>query len=158
MPINRIIKIIFFGVATGVLIASIAFGDTNNTHIDLNVIKQIESGGNPKAYNKRSQAMGLYQITPVCLQDYNQCHPQNTITREGLYDPNKNYQVANWYFNERIVHFLNNYKIPDTVEHRIIAYNAGIGCGIKHYRENKALPQETINYIKKYNKLTEGHI
>lgn len=80
--------------------------------IDLEIIKQIESGGDPHAYNKRSGATGLYQITPICLKDYDRFQTPQDCTRYGIeysvgtckmddftmddmYDPAKNYRVAN---------------------------------------------------------------
>jgi hypothetical protein len=66
-----------------------------------------------------------------------------------MYNPSKAYVVANWYLNERIPNMLRFYKLPDTVKHRIWAYNAGIGCLRKG-----VLPDETQKYIAKYNKLT----
>ena len=39
--------------------------------VDLTIIAQIESSGNPNAYNKSSGAIGLMQITPICLEEFN---------------------------------------------------------------------------------------
>jgi hypothetical protein len=50
--------------------------------------------------------------------------------------------------NTRIPQMLKAYKIPDTIDNRLWAYNAGIG-NVKKGR----LPKETRNYIRKYHKL-----
>jgi soluble lytic murein transglycosylase-like protein len=114
----------------------------------MNHISYIESSNNTKAYNQHSKAVGLYQIAPICLKDYNQYHKLKYTTKE-LYNGNINYTIANWYMNKRIPKLLKHYNINDTVNNRLIAYNAGIN----YLRTNKQLPTETINYIDKYNRL-----
>ena len=37
----------------------------------MNYIYEIESSNNPAAYNKRSKATGLGQITPIALKQFN---------------------------------------------------------------------------------------
>ena len=54
--------------------------------IDIEIIKEIESNGNPLAYNFKSQARGVYQITPICLEDYNIYHDKKYIESE-LFNP-----------------------------------------------------------------------
>ena len=69
--------------------------------VDLNIIASIESSNNPLAYNSKSGATGKYQITPICLRDYNQYHSvQYTMT--DMYDAVKCFVVADWYLNDRI--------------------------------------------------------
>ena len=118
--------------------------------INLATISTIESSNNDEAYNEYSQARGRYQITPICLADYNQYH-KDKIHLNQLYIREYNERVASWYFNKRIPQLLKHYKLTDTVEHRLIAYNAGISYLIKH----KTIPTETKNYIVKYNRLTK---
>ena len=115
-------------------------------YIDMDKISMIESSNNPMAYNKHSNARGLYQITPICLADYNQYH-KIQYTTDQLYDKRINYDIAYWYMNVRIPQLLKHYKQKDTVDNRLIAYNAGIKYLIKGLK----LPTETINYISKYN-------
>lgn len=114
------------------------------TIVDMNKIYFIESSNNPKAYNKRSQAKGLGQITPIVLKEWNNFHPSNTVVEDDLFNPEVNKQIANWYMNERIPAMLKYFKKEDTAMNRLIAYNAGIA------RVGKVLPKETDNYIKKY--------
>ena len=126
---------------SGVVIANAISG------IDMEVIKQIESSGNPYAYNSRSNARGLYQITPICLKEYNNYHLVK-YTSEDLYDAEINYEIANWYLNTRIPQMLKHFKKPVNVENILISYNAGISYVV----QNKEIPTETINYLKKYKK------
>lgn len=116
--------------------------------IDMGAISTIESSNNPKAYNKHSGAMGTYQITKICLDDYN-LYNAPTIARNALYSPEINFKVAQWYMNKRIPQLLRHYKHEDTIENRIIAYNAGISY------VGKPLPDETIKYIQKYKELSK---
>ena len=115
-------------------------------YIDMGKIAMIESSNNPLAYNRHSKARGLYQITPICLADYNQYH-NIKYSIDDLYNKDINYDIANWYMNVRIPQLLKHYKQADTVENRLISYNAGINYVIKRL----ILPSETIEYIHKYN-------
>jgi len=112
--------------------------------VDMNKIYFIESSNNPNAYNKKSKARGLGQITPIVLKEWNNFHPSKTVVEDDLFNPEVNKQIANWYMNERIPAMLKYFKKEDTVMNRLIAYNAGIA------RVGKVLPSETSNYIKKY--------
>jgi len=118
--------------------------------VNMTAIATIESSNNTEAYNERSQARGLYQITPICLADYNQYH-KDKIHLNQLFIREYNLEVANWYMNKRIPQLLIHYGLTDTLNNRLIAYNAGISYLIK----NKTIPTETSNYIKKYNRLTK---
>lgn len=111
--------------------------------IDMRRIAAIESSNNPKAYNKSSGARGLYQVTDICRRDYNQMTGEN-ISPAQLYDPAVNEKVSSWYFNQRIPQLLVYYGQPVTTENVLSAYNAGFS------RVGKPLPDETVNYIKKY--------
>ncbi|MFW6311629.1 MAG: transglycosylase SLT domain-containing protein [Nanoarchaeota archaeon] len=122
--------------------------------INMDIIKEIESSGNPQAYNQTSGASGLYQITNICLNDYNHYHTIQ-YTKDQLFNPEINYKVADWYINKRIPQLLEYYNLPDTVKNRLIAYNAGI-TKVKAYMLNKKIPQETKNYIKKYFRLLDN--
>jgi len=113
-----------------------AWGD----EVNMDKIAQIESSGNPLAYNKGSGAKGLYQITEICLEDYFIFNPCCI----NLFNEDDNLHVADWYMNERIPQLLKHYGYDDTVRNRLIAYNCGITC------VGKKLPNETVNYISKY--------
>ena len=113
--------------------------------VDINKIVSIESSGNPMAYNQRTQAAGLAQITPIALKDYNQMNPSQTYLYNHLFNPQVNLKIANWYLNNRIPQMLNHYKIPVTLDNILWAYHAGIGNVVK---KNK--PDATIDYINKY--------
>lgn len=114
--------------------------------VDMAIIAQIESSNNTMAYNKTSQARGLYQITPVCLADYNEMH-NVLLMEESLFGQKTAYKVANWYMNTRIPQLLKHFKHEDTLSNRLTAYNCGISC------VDKPLPTETKKYIEKYKKL-----
>jgi len=115
-------------------------------YIDLKKIAAIESSNNPKAYNKYSKARGLYQITPICLKDYNLCNKKK-YREEDLFNPEVNTAIAKWYFNIRIPQLLKAKKQNITTTNILVAYNAGIRSVGKWN-----LPKETRNYIKKYGK------
>ena len=115
-----------------------------STHmVNMRSIASIESSGNSRAYNAKSGARGLYQITPICLKDYLQYHNES-ITLDNLFEVSVNEKVAQWYMNIRIPQLLRHYGYTDSVENRLIAYNCGISC------IGKKLPAETRDYVKKY--------
>ena len=79
----------------------------------------------------------------------------------GSMDYEKSKQVADYYLNKRIPQMLDYYKIPDSIDNRLMAYNWGIGNVEKLYKMEKNvgdikdlteryLPQETKDYIIKY--------
>ncbi len=127
------------------LFYSIVISVSEGAEIDLKIIAQIESSNNPNAYNKRTQATGLYQITPICLKEYNNFHPSKKLVMRDMFDPNKSKQVAVWYLEKRIPQMLRHFKKDVSVDNILISYNCGINCVVKN-----RLPNETKNYIKKY--------
>ena len=114
---------------------------------ELNIRKiiQIESNGNPKAYNRKSGAIGLMQITPVCLKEYNNYNRTNYKMLD-MFNAKINIKVGSWYINKRIPQMLKYYKCRVNTRNILISYNAGISYVVNR----KKLPIETINYIKKY--------
>lgn len=118
---------------------------SDTADVDMAIIASIESSNNPNAYNKRSGAVGLCQITPIVLLEFNKYRHTHYIMND-LYSPGLNKTIATWYMNMRIPELLANYGIKDTTRARLIAYNAGIRILVKKH----VLPKETINYIIKY--------
>jgi len=127
------------------------------TRIEIETIVQIESSGDPNAYNKHSEARGLMQITPICLKEYNQ-YKKEHYKVEHLFDEQVNITIGTWYINKRIPQMLKYYGIDNTsikeLDLYIIAcYNWGIGNVVKWYKKKgkiENLPQETQNYWRKY--------
>ena len=123
--------------------------------INLSVIEQIESSGNPLAENKASGARGLCQITKICLDDYNLTHPKKQIAWDAMFDPYLNRLVAAWYFFERLPHFFSAFQIPPTLENFLFAYNAGTRTLRKYLQKEIGMPEETRRYIEKYKELSK---
>ena len=110
------------------------------------------------AYNEKTQATGLYQITPVCLADFRQNHdlevPKwhriNRLTMQDMFDSYFNWLVASWYLERRIPEIFKAYRIEDTVENRLIAYSWGISNLRKYLKDEKKLPKSVKSYLRKY--------
>ena len=142
-----------------ICIAIIAMGllrECGAEEVDLAKIAMIESSNNPLAYNAKSQATGMYQITPICLKDFNSYHmnPRHQYELKDMYEASNAYIVASWYINKRIPQLLRHYKLDsNSIENRLIAYNFGIGNLVKYRKGEVKLPKETRDYIKKYNRL-----
>ncbi len=112
--------------------------------IDMHRIMMIESSGNPLAISK-GQGLGLYQITPCVLKEYNSSH-RIKISSHSLFNPHKNTMVAKWYLKKRIPRMLKHYHQHVETRNIIISYNAGISYVVK----NKKLPSTTVEYLRKY--------
>ncbi len=148
---GKFLEYVVFGllILGGIVAACVLFsGCASAESINMSVIAQIESGGHPDAFNRHSGAVGMYQITPICLKDYNKYH--NKVEMRDMYKGAVAHIVADWYFNHRIPSLLQSVGIKDTINNRIWAYNAGIGMVKKGIK-----PLETRNYIKKYHRLNK---
>jgi len=120
--------------------------------VDISIIIQIESSGNPNAYNEQSGCIGLMQISEVCLEHYNQIH-RTKYSKQDLYNPETNKKIGQWY-----VRWISNYlkkKKLYSVDNVLICYNWGIGNFLKYKENKKSLPIETQQYIKKYKDLLD---
>ena len=114
--------------------------------IDLANISMIESSGNVLAHNKKDDSRGLYQITPICLKEYNNFHPKAGYSMDDLWNASISTKIADWYLNVRIPQMFKHYGILDTVPNRIVAWNAGISYLVN----KKSLPKTTKEYLRKY--------
>lgn len=125
--------------------------------IILAAIITIESAGDPKAHNLKTDARGVCQIRPVCLIEFNRLNKKHRVIRpQELFDREKNVVVADWYLNERIPSMLAAYEIDVTAENILIAYNWGIGNFHRHLKNGIGkIPADTIKYVKDYKALTE---
>ena len=148
------LKIFTLLFAITVLFSSISYGGETIT-INLDTIKQIESSGNPDAYNPKTNAIGAYQIRIPALRDFNLSHIRNGYSHEEMYDEAKAYLVANWYMNVAIPRYLRNMGIEDTIFNRLAGYNWGVGNLKKHYDTGLEIPSETKEYIEKYRRTNE---
>tara|TARA_R110001606_G_scaffold378352_2_gene537972 strand:+ start:3046 stop:4374 length:1329 start_codon:yes stop_codon:yes gene_type:complete len=84
----------------------------------LATIANIESGGNPGAVNKRSQASGLYQVLPRYFKTYG-------LTTTTVFDPMSNADKAAGKLKEKII-TLNSYLgRPPTPSELYISHNQG---------------------------------
>jgi len=113
--------------------------------IILDVIGHIESSHNALAENKDSGARGYYQITKICLKEYNNFHKVK-YSYDDLFNKDINEKIASWYLYKRIPQMLKYFKKDINIENVLICYNAGINYVVK----NKKLKNETKNYIKSY--------
>lgn len=119
--------------------------------VDLNIIATIESSNNPLAYNERSGARGLYQLTAIAWKDVQNHFPElSTIPFSEAYKP----QVARL-FAERLITinkgYLRHFGLDLSLSNQLFCYNAGIGRV-----KQGIMPKETKNYILKYKELSNA--
>lgn len=149
-PARMPLAVVIGAIVTVFLIIMVSGCAYAGEQVDMSIIAQIESSNNSNAYNKRSGAIGLCQITPIVLKEFNQ-HFHKHYTKTDLFIEQVNILVADWYMNTRIPTMLSIYGIEDNIRNRLIAYNWGIG----HLKNDIWIPQETVNYIVKYEELEE---
>ena len=143
--------VLFFGLGAYISL----FGITGSSHgfaqvpISLDSIAHIESSNNPLAKSNRPNdpSYGLYQITPIALEDYCQFN-KDCPSEEDLFDPVVSHTIASWMFSKRIPQLLKHFNEKVNIDNMLTAYNCGIGCVVKG-----KMPAITRNYIKKYKAL-----
>jgi hypothetical protein len=143
-------KFILFVILALIIAIGLCCGKVKAETIDLSIIAKIESENNPLAYNSKSGARGLYQITAICMNDYSMYHKTGYILQD-LFNPEINKKIAEWYLNIRIPFLLSHYKQETSLDNILWAYNAGIGNLVKGIK-----PKETRNYILRYKQLAKG--
>ena len=100
-----------------------------------------ESHFDVNAVNPDSGAMGLGQLMPIVIEDFEE---QTGITYTDYKKPETNLEVSAWYLGERIPKMLKHYGHEVTRKNILWAYNAGIGN-----LNNGILPKETQRYFEK---------
>jgi len=142
------------GVSVGIatvwfLFCSVGYSYSQDTAtVDLGIVAHIESSGNPSAVGDGGKALGLYQLHKGPVLDM--CRREKVcFTHREMLHPGKARIVANWYLNTEIPRLLKHYQLEDTLENRLIAYNAGIGNLVRR----KSTPQITKKYLKKYQEM-----
>ena len=118
-------------------------------------IIEIESGNNPDAYNPKSQARGLMQITPACLKEFVEFNNVIYADPDYLFNPAFNIKVAQWYLNRIRDHYCKVWNIPPTIDHILIGYRDGVKNLKKYIEGKRKLGKEMKIYLKKYHQLTK---
>lgn len=113
--------------------------------INIDKIIQIESSGRPDVVSDKG-AIGLMQITPIALKDYN-IRYKNQYVLDDLKNPEINRYIGYKILELRIPEQLRAAGLPDCEFLRIVAYNAGI---VDAKRVFKCLLTDTQDYLKKY--------
>jgi len=129
-----------------------AAAEAGGINIDVDAIAELESGSNALAYNPLEQAYGMHQIRAAALCDYNTAGPGRSrpLVLTDMYDEFLSEHVADWYINRAIPAYLKHFKIPDTIDSRLIAYNMGVGA----LAARRRIPARTVAYIRMYKELT----
>lgn len=159
-PVEDWIAITIVTVGTLLIACSCEAGgvEYETVNINLSSIQQIESSGNPRAYNKKSGATGAFQITQPVIDEFNTAYPGRNLRLKDMYDENRAAQIAQWYLGSRIPTMLEAYKLPVTQDNVLAAYNAGAKALRGSVRQGTPLPSETIEYQKRYKKALQKYI
>ena len=97
----------------------------------LPIIASAESSNNPNAVGSAGE-IGLYQISPILLKDYNSHLKKNFAKAEYLFRPYVNEMVVIWYIQERIIPAIKKHNLPVNLARIIYCWNAGISVGINN--------------------------
>lgn len=114
--------------------------------VDMNIIEQIESGGNPNAQSRKG-ARGIMQLMPATAANAGfGMKPINLDTST----PEQQKEFATEYMNKLVAYFHGD------VDKAIAAYNDGAGNvddAVNKYGKDwlNHLPKETQDYVNKYN-------
>lgn len=122
--------------------------------INMQAIQTIESDGNPRAFNSQTKCYGLYQISEICLLEFNQINGTG-YRPVDLFNPNINEMIALWYL-ERLQQLPNSNNIPASLTTILASYNWGIGNVVRWHRNGASfedLPEPTQLYIERYYRL-----
>lgn len=157
-----------------ILIFASAFACADEIDDLIPFIIKVESGGNPNLVSDKG-AIGLLQITPIVLKEWNkdiqekwdiyqqtyeQCKKEDSIWRPTrphkypdkvnvLFNINENVRIGEWYLRRLKDHYLkDNY----TIERLLAAYNMGI-TKLKKLDYEWWRIGETRRYVKKIIKL-----
>jgi len=68
---------------------AVAVSAEHNLSDLLDAIAEVESGGDPNAYNEAENAAGLYQIRPIYVKDCNRLCGYNEFSLADRYNPDR---------------------------------------------------------------------
>ena len=121
------------------------------SEVNLDAIKHIESAGckNP-CYGDNGKAVGQFQLHKGAIEDYNRRFKASYSHSQAL-NPQVARKIASWYLNQEIPRLLRHYKIKDTPENRIKAWN----FGAKNLAKKRKVPSSTRRYLKRYKQISE---
>ncbi len=120
----------------------------------VNAIISIESNWNPLLVSHKG-AIGLMQLMPETLMEWNKYHPKEKYNLENLFNPKINKKIGTWYLNH-----LNNYferthenwgSLEDNIKKYLIAAgnNGGPNRLIEREFSPMEMPKETRQYLLK---------
>lgn len=109
---------------------------------------------NPYSHNKRCNARGCLQITPVCLKEYNDWH-EVKYTMDDMWNVAINYEVGCWYLARIRDHYfknLGNWSWEDIY----VAFNVG-PSSFKTYRQDYCNGYDVVRHCT-YNALNRFRV
>ena len=93
----------------------------------INAIAKVESGGNPKAFNKNGNCAGYLQITPVVVKDCNQILKRKKV--------NKKYTLKDRFDKQKSIEmfviYQNAHNPSGNIEKAIRIWNGGPNYSVK---------------------------
>ena len=124
---------------------------------------EIESEWRYWVQRADSKDTGLMQIKPIVLKEWNEYSKWEKYNMSDLFDPYKNVLVGMWYLHDRIgKHYIPSYGLDKIPENKLVCYKSGptlIGRDLKiknALEEFERLPKDAQDYLKKYERLSNG--
>ena len=135
------------GSTNYVLVSSVG----TKVEMDYLQVAQIESAQRDSVVSTEG-AIGRMQIMPIVLKDWNRTH-LTQYKKSDLFNSEINVRIGKWLLSEQIPYYFKKNNIPEKMNHRLIAYNWGIGNFLTWYKKGQnyeKLPDETKQYLIKY--------
>lgn len=123
-----------------------------NEMIDLARIIQIESSANPNEPDSPTGAIGLCQIKPVVLVDFNR-KTGKRYDLDDLRDPLVSIEVCEWFLTKEIPYLLSYYGFQESTGAILFCYSEGIGTYRKWKAGKIGMPAQAERYKFKYEHL-----
>lgn len=143
-PEFRDFKALMFG-ALFLLISLPCYGNSKvSPTVNMEALCEVESGCRSFAIGDGGRALGAFQLHAGAVKDVNSLLKTNYSHDEAM-DEAKGRAIADAYVNKVIPHYLRHYRLPDTLENRLTAYNRGLkavkkgqtaSAYIQRYRES----------------------
>lgn len=149
-PKNWLLAVALLGISLSGCLQPALAQQANRPQIDLSAIAQIESNTNTSAIGDSGNSYGAFQIhRKGILADFNKINGTN-ISPKSLLKLDTSAHLAIWAFEERLPQLIKVVaKKPVTKRSLIISWNCGVSC-----LDRKTLPKTTIEFLKKYERIT----
>ncbi len=143
MKVKISVALVLFMLA----LAGLVWGEEIDMDRLIPAIIQCESSNNPQAFNKRTGAIGLMQITPVVLKEWNDEYWNMELNKFDLYDYRHNIATGRWYLEKIITHYLPHYGLDVTLDNLLLSWHLGPKDCFRYRQGKRRLGPRTKRFL-----------